>query len=84
MGAAKKQAVESNTRMFEDVPVLRRKWQAALKPGENLPRYEDVLLGGLGRLADHMVLLKSDNDAFAVSRTGRYAQKWIGDDRWDI
>jgi len=84
MGAAKKQVVESDTRMFGDVPVLRRKWQAALKPGENLPRYEDVLLGGLGRLADHMVLLKCDNHAFVVSRTGRYAQKWLDDERWDI
>ncbi|SDJ68875.1 PAS domain S-box-containing protein/diguanylate cyclase (GGDEF) domain-containing protein [Bradyrhizobium sp. Rc2d] len=81
---AKKQAVELNARMFGDVPVLRRKWQAALKPGENLPRYEDVLLGSLGQLADHMVLLKCDSDAFVVSRTGRHAQKWLGDERWDI
>lgn len=70
--------------MFEDVPVLRRKWQAGLRPGEKLPRYEDVMLGSLGRLADHIVLLKTDNDGFAVSRTGRYAQKWLGDERWDI
>ncbi|SDH44559.1 hypothetical protein SAMN05216338_1009106 [Bradyrhizobium sp. Rc2d] len=55
-----------------------------LKPGDNLPSYEDVLLGGLGRLADHIVLLKCDNDAFVVSRTGRYAQKWLRDTRWDI
>jgi len=70
--------------MFEDMPVLRRKWQAGLRPGEVLPRYEDVMLGSLGRLADHIVLLKIDADGFAVSRTGRYAQKWLGDERWDI
>ena len=70
--------------MFEDMPVLRRKWQAGLRPGEALPRYEDVMLGSLGRLADHIVLLKIDADGFAVSRTGRYAQKWLGDERWDI
>ncbi|MFK4654229.1 hypothetical protein ABIF97_004163 [Bradyrhizobium japonicum] len=84
MDAAKKPAVKLDTTMFEDVPVLRRKWLAALKPAENLPRYENVLLGSLGRLADHMVLLKRHNNAFAVSRTGRYAQKWLGDERWDI
>ncbi len=73
-----------DTGMFEGMPVLRRKWQAALKPGQTLPRYEDVLLGSLGRLADHMMLLKCENDAFAVSRTGRYAQEWLGDERWDV
>nr|WP_283805534.1 EAL domain-containing protein [Bradyrhizobium tropiciagri] len=70
--------------MFDDVPVLQRKWQAALRPGESVPRYEDVMLGSLGRLADHIVLLKSDGDAFAVSRAGRYAQQWLGDERSDI
>ncbi len=84
MGAAKKQSVKINTEMFEDIPVLRRKWHAAVKPGESHPRYEDVMLGSLGRLADHIVLLKSENDAFTVSRTGRYAQQWLGDERWDI
>ncbi|WP_027516014.1 bifunctional diguanylate cyclase/phosphodiesterase [Bradyrhizobium sp. WSM1417] len=84
MGAARKQSVKLDTGMFEGMPVLRRKWQAALKPGQTLPRYEDVLLGSLGRLADHMMLLKCENDAFAVSRTGRYAQEWLGDERWDV
>jgi diguanylate cyclase (GGDEF)-like protein/PAS domain S-box-containing protein len=84
MGAAKKQTAKQTADMFEDVPVLRRKWQAALRPGEKLPRYEDVMLGSLGRLADHIVLLSGDVGFFAVSRTGRYAQKWLGDERWDI
>ncbi|WGS03135.1 EAL domain-containing protein (plasmid) [Bradyrhizobium sp. ISRA443] len=84
MGAAKQQAENINPEMFEDVPVLRRRWQAALKPGGNLPLYEDVLLGSLGRLADHIVLLKCENDGVTIARTGRYAQKWLGDERWDI
>ena len=59
-----------NTEQFDDVPVLQRKWQAAVRPGEGLPRYEDVMLGSLGRLADHIVLLKSKNRSLEVSRSG--------------
>jgi diguanylate cyclase (GGDEF)-like protein/PAS domain S-box-containing protein len=72
------------TEMFGDVPVLRRKWQAALRPGEKLPRYEDVMLGSLGRLADHIILLRDDNRGLAASHTGRYIQNWLNDERWDI
>src|SRR5664279_4874635 len=84
MFAAKRSSGKLNTEMFDDVPVLQRKWHAALRPGEQLPRYEDVMLGSLGRLADHIVLLKHNDDALEVSRTGRYIQKWLNDDRWDI
>jgi diguanylate cyclase (GGDEF)-like protein/PAS domain S-box-containing protein len=84
MVAARKQTGKINADLFDDVPVLKRKWQAALRPGERLPRYEDVMLGSLGRLADHIVLLKGDGHALEVSRTGRYIQKWLGDERWDI
>ena len=49
--------------MFNDIAILQRKWQAALRPDERLPRYEDVMLGSLGRLADHIVLLKHDDEA---------------------
>jgi diguanylate cyclase (GGDEF)-like protein/PAS domain S-box-containing protein len=84
MIAAKKSSAKFNAEMFDDVPVLQRKWKAALRASERLPRYEDVMLGSLGRLADHIVLLKADNEALEVSRTGRYIQKWLGDDRWDI
>ena len=84
MLAARKPSGKFNTEMFDDVPVLQRKWQAALRPGERLPRYEDVMLGSLGRLADHIVLLKDNNGVLEVSRAGRYVQKWLGDDRWDV
>ena len=82
--ASKKSPTKSGIEMFSDVPVLQRKWQAALKPGDRLPRYEDVMLGSLGRLADHIGLLKEGGDTLGVSRTGRYFQQWINDERWDI
>jgi len=81
---AKKSSKKIETEMFDDLPILQRKWQAALRPGDKLPRYEDVMLGSLGRLADHIVLLKNDQDALEVSRAGRYVQKWLNDERWDI
>ena len=82
--SSKKTSEKFNTEMFADVPVLKRKWQAALRPGERLPRYEDVMLGSLGRLADHVVLLRNDGDTLAVAHSGRYVQQWLNDDRWDI
>ncbi len=84
MIAAKKLSEKTNAELFDDVPVLRRKWQAAKRPGQSLPRYEDVMLGSLGKLADHIVLLRSNDKTLEVSRTGRYVQKWLDDDRWDI
>ena len=84
MGAAKKSSGKFNPEMFGDVPVLKRKWQAALRPGARLPRYEDVMLGSLGRIADHIVLLKERGGTFSVSQPGRYIQQWLNDDRWDM
>src|SRR5262249_53757513 len=81
---AKKSSEKLKTELFDDLPVLQRKWQAAVRPGERLPRYEDVMLGSLGRLADHIVLLKNDRGAIEVSRSGRYVQQWLNDERWDI
>ena len=83
MTAAKKMPGKPAAEMFDDIPVLQRKWRAALKPGERLPRYEDVMLGSLGRLADHIALLKNDG-VLELSRSGRYVQKWLGEERWDI
>jgi diguanylate cyclase (GGDEF)-like protein/PAS domain S-box-containing protein len=81
---AKTSSEKLKSELFDDLPILQRKWQAAVRPGEGLPRYEDVMLGSLGRLADHIVLLKNDRDAIEVSRTGRYVQQWLNDERWDI
>src|ERR1700743_3226470 len=84
MLAARKSSGKSTPEMFDDVPVLQRKWQAGLHPGEKLPAYEDVMLGSLGRLADHIVLLKDGPQGLEVSRTGRYAQLWLEHDPWDV
>ncbi len=84
MTAAKKISEKFETKIFDDVSILQRKWQAALRPGDRLPSYEDVMLGSLGRLADHIVLMKENDGALEVSRTGRYVQKWLDDERWDI
>jgi len=83
MSAAKKMPGKPATEMFDDIPVLQRKWRAALRPGDRLPRYEDVMLGSLGRLADHIALLKGEG-TLELSRSGRYVQKWLGGERWDI
>ncbi|NVN85231.1 MAG: EAL domain-containing protein [Rhodopseudomonas sp.] len=84
MTALTKSSEKLNSQLFGDLTVLQRKWDAAIHPGQKLPRYEEVMLGSLGRLADHIVLLKIDGERLEVSRTGRYVQEWIGDDRWDI
>jgi diguanylate cyclase (GGDEF)-like protein/PAS domain S-box-containing protein len=78
-------AADPDVKLFDDIPALQRKWHAALRPGEILPGYEEVMLGSLGRMADHIVLLKGDEGAsFEISRSGRYVQQWLGDERWDI
>jgi diguanylate cyclase (GGDEF)-like protein/PAS domain S-box-containing protein len=84
MLAARKSSGNSTPEMFDDIPVLQRKWQAAVRPEEKLPPYEDVMLGSLGRLADHIVLLKEGEQGLQVSRTGRYTHQWLGHDCWDI
>ena len=88
MSAAKKLpgklSEKFNPDMFGDIPILKRKWQAALRPGESLPRYEDVMLGSLGRLADHIALLRDHGEGLRISQTGRYVQKWLNEDRWDL
>jgi len=38
MLAARKSSGKSEPEMFDDIPVLKRKWQAAVRPGEKLPR----------------------------------------------
>src|SRR5258708_4289208 len=82
--AAKESSEKFKPKPFSDVAVLQRKWHAALRPGISLPPYEDVMLGSLGRLADHLALLKAEGASLEVSRTGRYIQNWLGEDAWDI
>ena len=84
MIAAKNLSAQADIKVFDDIPALQRKWQAAVRPGQILPGYEEVMLGSLGRMADHIVLLKSQGDSYEVSRSGRYVQQWLDDERWDI
>ena len=69
--AAKNLSAQADIKVFDDIPALQRKWQAAVRPGQILPGYEEVMLGSLGRMADHIVLLKSQGDSYEVSRSGR-------------
>ncbi len=71
--------------VFSDMDVLRRKWNAALKPGYRLPPFEDIMLGSLGRLADHVMLLKGEaGTTLTLVRAGQYVRNWLGTDDNDI
>ena len=61
-----------------DFDVFKRKWHAALRPEHSLPPYEDVALGSLGRLADHIVLVSGTVGTFQILRAGRCAKDWLG------
>jgi diguanylate cyclase (GGDEF)-like protein/PAS domain S-box-containing protein len=84
MSIVKAAAGKLDPKTFDDVPILQRKWRAALRPDGGLPHYEDVMLGSLGRLADHIVVLKNGGGTMVVSHTGRYVQQWFEDERWDV
>jgi diguanylate cyclase (GGDEF)-like protein/PAS domain S-box-containing protein len=81
--AVAKSKKSSNPELFSDVSVLKRKWQAALKPGKDLPFFEDVMLGSLGRLADHVMLIKEQGAQLEISRAGRYVEQWLETQVWD-
>ena len=66
--------------VFDEFAALRRMWHGSLAPGRELPPYEDVTLGSLGRrLADHLILLDG-SEVFTVLRAGRGIQHWLGED----
>lgn len=83
MSAATKLPKALNPELFGDIPVLQRKWRAAVRPGQSLPRYEEVMLGSLGRFADNILLLRGDGPSLEISRIGRYVQSWLEADAWD-
>jgi len=62
-----------------DISVLRIKWHAALPGDSALPRYEEVILGSLGKLADHLMLIGGDGvDSFEALQVGAEVAKWTG------
>ena len=74
----RKQSVQRPS-LLADVTVVERMWRAALAPGQKLPQYEDVVLGSLGRLADHLLLFECDAHCFfRVLRAGRKISEWTG------
>ncbi|OQW57190.1 MAG: diguanylate cyclase [Proteobacteria bacterium SG_bin9] len=70
--------------LLNDLAVLQRKWQAATRPDRSLPSYEEIMLGSLGRLSDHIALLKADDACLHVIRAGRYVQQWLGAEAYDV
>lgn len=61
-----------------DIPELRRKWLVGRKRGQALPPYEEIMLGNLGRLADHIVLIGGLSDSWTIIRAGRSVPEWLG------
>jgi hypothetical protein len=70
--------------LLSDKTVLERMWRGSVQLGKTLPEYEDVVLGSLGRLGDHLILLEGRSAAeFKVLRAGRKIRGWLGDDLYD-
>ncbi|TAK49383.1 MAG: EAL domain-containing protein [Xanthobacteraceae bacterium] len=61
-----------------DIANLRKRWLAARLTDSDLPPYEEVMLGSLGRLADRIILLQSKEDGSpSVMRAGTLAGQWM-------
>jgi diguanylate cyclase (GGDEF)-like protein/PAS domain S-box-containing protein len=70
--------------LLSDKIVIERMWRGSVKPGKTLPQYEDVVLGSLGRLGDHLLLFAGAAPAeFKVLRAGRKIRDWLGTDPRD-
>jgi hypothetical protein len=70
--------------LLSDKSVIERVWWGSIKPGQTLPQYEDVVLGSLGRLGDHLLLFSGATPAeFKVLRAGRKVREWLGADLRD-
>jgi diguanylate cyclase (GGDEF)-like protein/PAS domain S-box-containing protein len=65
--------------LLSDKAAIERVWRGSVAPGRKLPHYEDVVLGSLGRLADHLLLVEGGTvEDFKVLRAGRMIRDWIG------
>jgi diguanylate cyclase (GGDEF)-like protein/PAS domain S-box-containing protein len=63
-----------------DKTIIERMWRGSIAPGQKLPQYEDVVLGSLGRLSDHLLLFEGGPGDFKVLRAGRKNRDWLGSD----
>jgi diguanylate cyclase (GGDEF)-like protein/PAS domain S-box-containing protein len=65
----------------DNVATLKLKWRTALAPGQVLPPYEEIVLGSLGRLADHLMLVSGESvESFKVLQAGHGIREWLGFD----
>src|SRR5271163_4147316 len=70
--------------LLSDKTFIERMWRGSVASGKSLPQYEDVVLGSLGRLSDHLLLFAGHSGAdFKVLRAGRKIREWIGVDLRD-
>ncbi len=70
--------------LFSDKAIIERMWHGSIVPGHRLPQYEDVVLGSLGRLGDHLLLVDGSTAAeFRVLRAGRKICELLGADPRD-
>jgi len=70
--------------LLSDKTVIDRLWHGSVKPGSTLPQYEDVVLGSLGRLGDHLMIFEGGALAdFKLLRAGRKIHELLGADLRD-
>ncbi len=70
--------------LLSDKTVIDRLWHGSVRPGKTLPQYEDVVLGSLGRLGDHLMIVEGAVLAdFKVLRAGRKIRDLLGADLRD-
>ncbi len=83
IASLRKQKVECPP-LLEDKTVIGRMWRGSIRLGKKLPQYEDVVLGSLGRLGDHLILFEGGSSAeFKVLRAGRKVHELLGSDLRD-
>jgi diguanylate cyclase (GGDEF)-like protein/PAS domain S-box-containing protein len=62
-----------------EAAIFQRKWHTASTPAAPLPPYEDIVLGGLGRLGENLVLIERQlSGSFKILRCGRGLWDWVG------
>ncbi|MGB7036759.1 MAG: diguanylate cyclase, partial [Xanthobacteraceae bacterium] len=70
--------------LLSDKAIIARLWHGSVKPGKKLPQYEDVVLGSLGRLGDHLMICQGGSLAdFKILRAGRKIRELLGSDPRD-
>ncbi len=61
-----------------EIETLCLAWRAAVRPPLALPPYEELALGGLGRLADATALIRAaEPDQFDILMAGQTIERWI-------